>query len=153
MVMIHDWNPKNKRMFDGDYYYDKTHEDYEESYGEMVEKCKPNEVILKGNTEYTLVISYPLSTPYKKKFKTGKKGKTRIQLVDMICKSYRKIYFEEDSSTEIPPLLGSEGGNAPMFNRQETDGKYGIWGHCIEDLLLHSVSITPKGTISCGVDS
>lgn len=141
-IQIENWSPKNGEMFSYPMYYE------EEEYANLVIECYPSEIVLEPNTEYTLVIAYPLSVPYEKKFKVNSDGMTRLKFVDLICKAYRKIYKEEDKSTKIK--VGNISG---MLNRNATNGKYGIWGHSIEDLLLCDASVGKKNRIIVGVDS
>lgn len=44
--------------------------------------------------------------------------------------AYKLMYALEDGDTEAELIPG-------MFNRQFTQGPYGIWGHCIEDLIYN----------------
>lgn len=143
---IASWNPKKEKLFP-DYYYDKNHELHEEEYFKQTQIYQPDDVVLPPDKEYTLIIDYPVKNPYKAKITTGKSGITRKKLAEVACKHYRKMYKEEDKSTKIKPGLIKG-----MFNRRETNGKFGIWGHVIEDLILHSAQI--KGNnIELGVDS
>jgi hypothetical protein len=152
-IQISHWDPADGKMFSWDYYYNPNDSFHDESCKKDVAECDPGEVVLDPNTPYELIIDYPTSTPYRKRFNTCKNGMTRIQLADFICKHYRKMYAEEDGTSNIPGLLGCQGGEAPMLNRQQTDGKYGIWGHCIEDLVLISATVDTKNFITLGVDS
>lgn len=113
-------------------------------YDKEIEANKPNDVILPANKTYILVIDYPLSIPAKIPLKTGKKGMTRSQFVDKVCKAYRAIYKAEDSTSSRKVRLGKDGGSAPMFNREQSDGKWGIWGHDIGDLILCAVHVRGK---------
>lgn len=147
-MYVANWSPIYGLMFSDDYYYDERDDLHDKSCKRQVEACDPKEVVLPPNSEYTLIISYPVSTNYTTKLKTGKKGMTRIQLASNICKHYRKMYAEEDSSS------GGDPGHIPgMLNRAQSDGKYGIWGHDIGDLVLCSAEVDAKGNITVGVDS
>ena len=106
------------------------------------------EVVLPPNKEYILKIDYPLSTPAKFKVSSGKNGITRGKLVALIRKYYQKVYEIEDSSTKIKPKMIPN-----MLNRDFTDGKFGIWGHVIGDLVLVDAEISKEGVITLGVDS
>lgn len=90
--------------------------------------------------EATLLISYPLTKSAKCHIKTrDPNGFTRQEIIEQICENYERIYREEDESTEIEP------GMIPgMFNRVQTNGKYGIWGHVIEDLYIEGISYTDE---------
>jgi hypothetical protein len=141
-VCISNWSPKGKKMFSDSFFYEES------EYDKDIKKCDPDEVVLPPNKEYTLVIDYPVENPYKAKIKTGKKGLTRLQLADKICKHYRKMYDEEDETA------GGDPGHIPgMLNRAESEGKYGIWGHDIGDLVLCSATVKENGDIFLGVDS
>lgn len=85
--------------------------------------------------EFQIRFDYPLSNPVTFKFVDG--PYTRRELAQLICSCYQTIYREEDESTKIP--AGQISPN--MLNRNMTDGKYGIWGHDIGDLVLHTVYI------------
>lgn len=60
--------------------------------------------------------------------------------------SYQEVYRIENSEDEEKLIPG-------MFNRQESNGRYGIWGHCIEDLLyngMHNITYGPnKNSVIC----
>jgi hypothetical protein len=58
------------------------------------------------------------------------------------------MYAEEDETS------GGNPGHIPgMLNRNTSEGKYGIWGHDIGDLLLCSAYVDDSGKITLGVDS
>jgi len=148
VIQISDWNPKDKKMFSWDSYYDKNDDFYDESCEKEVKQCIPDEVVLPPNREYTLIIDYPVSNPYKAKIKIGEKGMTRIKLANEICKHYRKMYAVEDGTA------GGDPGHIPgMFNRATSKGKYGIWGHDLGDLVLIDAKVHKNGNITLGVDS
>lgn len=105
------------------------------------------EVVLKEGS-YTLVITYPLSTPYNGKFKVGKRGMTRGKLVEKVIESYKEIYATEDEDVGAPT-----GNIAGMLNRASSDGRYGIWGHCMEDLMLHTAYVGKGNVVEVSCDS
>jgi len=117
-------------MFSFEYYYDKNHVFHGAEENQKVKKCDPDEIVLLPNKEYTLIIDYSVRYQYKSKIKTGKRGITRLKLADKICKHYDKMYRENDRS-----------------------GKYGIYGHDINDLILVSATVDEKNNIRLGVDS
>ena len=96
---------------------------------------KDGEVVLLAG-EYKLVIDYPLHTPFTHSFKVGAEGMTHRALVTLIAKKYKQIYDEEDKA------IGETG-----------HGPYGIWGHCLEDLMLHTATVLENRNINLGVDS
>jgi hypothetical protein len=119
----------------------------EKEYQEEIDNTLPEEVILPANKKYTLTIDYPLSNPFKTELKTGVKGKTRREVINFIVDSYRKVYDEENNTSGV-----KESFIPGMYNRERTEGKYGIWGHVLGDLILHTLEV--KGTkLSLGVDS
>lgn len=61
--------------------------------------------------------------------------------------AYKACYDIEDKTTTIKPTLLGEIGKEPIYNRVETDGIIGIWGHCIDDLVLHDIYIYKYGTV------
>lgn len=86
------------------------------------------DVILPPKKTYTLVISYPLSKPYKKQINTGKNGMGLGGLLVEIGKAYNEVYAKDD--------------------------EYGVWGHDMEDLAIEGISINPKtNTITLSVGS
>ena len=127
-------------------YPEWMHED--EEYADEIKENLPDEVILPPFNKFTLVIDYPLSTPYHYKFETGENGMTREDFVKLCVDSYHYIYaVEEDTSTVKPALIPG------MYNRIETNGQYGIWGHSLDDLILCSAEISDDNEIELGVDS
>jgi hypothetical protein len=67
------------------------------------------------------------------------KSLKELSLVDHITGSYNRIYLEEEESakTKTIPVDKREG----IINRNQTDGKYGIWGHDLGDLDLSSIIV------------
>jgi len=128
--------------------FNVTHIDSGEEYIYEDTKVLDNkEVVLNPNKTYILHISYPLSTTAKFTLNTGKNGITRGGLVKKICDLYKKIYEIEDNTSDVEPV------NIPgMLNRITTDGKFGIWGHHIGDLVLVNATVS-KEKITLGVDS
>ena len=112
----------------------------------------PDEVVITQN-DITVEFSYPLSKAVTFDFHSNNgNGFTREQLEDLVTSTYQKIYEEEEESTQVEP------GHIPgMLNRNTTNGKYGIWGHDIEDLVLHTLYVTYRDNalpyITLGVDS
>ena len=139
-VSIKGWKSSKKSLYD-DWFLE------EEDTKEEVKNNNPSEVILEPNTEYNLIIDYPLSTPFSRKLNTFSKGMTKLELVDLVCRTYKQIYKEENRSTKV-----KEDYLEGTYNRVKTNGKYGIWGHHIGDLILCSAYVKDK-TITLGVDS
>lgn len=124
---------------------------YNDGYGDDFVKdrikYKQDDVVLKPG-DYILVIDYPVTVFYTTPLTVEASGLTRGGLVQFICRHYKKMYKEEDSGSKI------KAGNIPgMYNRNETNGKYGIYGHDIGDLVLCSAEVSKKNVITLGVDS
>lgn len=88
------------------------------------------EIVLPAGT-YTLKIDYPLNKVYKHTFDVSKKGISRRELINLICDHYTIIFVENENNDE----------------------DYGVWGHIINDLMLHTVFVSSKNHITIGVDS
>ncbi len=58
----------------------------------------------------------------------------RADLVRLISEEYQRIYLEEECTSEINVRL-----IPGTLNRNETNGKFGVWGHTLEDLCLHTI--------------
>lgn len=69
-------------------------------------------------------ISYPLKKPVIYKIPDSKKPYSYKDLAILVSNIYKQIYKEEEQSAHVSP-----------------NGKYGIWGHAIEDLYLHSIIV------------
>lgn len=78
---------------------------------------------LPANQIYQLIIDYPLDKPAVYLIKTGKKGMGLIALLSKIGKLYQKTYDVEDESEA---------------------GRYGIYGHSIDDLNLTGIRVNHK---------
>jgi hypothetical protein len=113
------------------------------------------DIVVIDYSEITLVIDYPLNNPAEFVIKSPQKGFTKKQLALEISKKYHEIYDAEEGSakTKTIPIEKREG----LINRNETDGKYGIWGHDISDLDLSSIEVfkTKDGKIQIllGIES
>lgn len=91
-----------------------------------------------------VLFNYPLENPVIVTFSDG--PFSRRQLAEIICETYAEIYRTEDETTRTQ--VGLMPG---MLNRNQTNGKYGIWGHSIGDLALHAVH--PGSIYTLGIDS
>ena len=99
--------------------------------------------------EVDCVIDYPLSRPCKFKIKFNK-WITPLDVIDQICKKYQEIYKEEDKTA----IMEIRSENTPCLNRSRTDGKWGIWGHSIEDLVIERLYLdTDKNKIDMFIGS
>jgi hypothetical protein len=97
----------------------------------------PDELVLPGG-EYLLVIDYPVANPVEIPVKPeDPRGYTRAGIVREVSRAYRRLYEEEEetSTVKVIPPEARKG----TFNRNETDGKHGIWGHDLRDLAVVKV--------------
>mmetsp|Transcript_8971 Transcript_8971/g.12347 ORF Transcript_8971/g.12347 Transcript_8971/m.12347 type:complete len:161 (-) Transcript_8971:99-581(-) len=104
-------------------------------------------------------IGYPLQEPVDCKISSSNpSGFTRAEIARAVAAEYRRIYDEEKETSELPEeKVCDRNPNSTLLNRAQTNGKYGIWGHGLEDLVLHTIErYTEKNGIpvySLGVDS
>jgi hypothetical protein len=121
--------------------------DYENGIISWVSLEKPEESIsglidAKGilihQNVVTVIIDYPVMNEYRFEL-NATNGFSRELLIKQISKAYHKMYEEEEATATkktIPPE-----NRIGMYNRNETNGKYGIWGHDIADLVLSEIQI------------
>ncbi|WP_426059127.1 hypothetical protein [Hymenobacter sp. B1770] len=91
-------------------------------------------VVPKGKA--TLIIDYPLTNRFYIDLES-RKGLTRVQILRSVSKAYYKLYQEEEQTATVKTIPINE--RITTYNRNQTDGKYGIWGHDIADLVLAEV--------------
>lgn len=96
----------------------------------------PNEVVIKDE-KITMTITYPLSVEVRLPLEK-KGGFTRLDVFKNIYEAYKRIYEEEEKS------VGDPGSYDNLYNRKKSEGKYGIWGHYLGDLVIESVTYDPK---------
>ncbi|WP_282630671.1 hypothetical protein [Empedobacter sedimenti] len=105
-----------------------------------------DEVVL-NDKKVQLIIDYPMKKPASFEL-VSEKGFTRRELILAIQEKYKQIYKEEEESaaTKTIPMNSREG----LSNRNETNGKYGIWGHDLIDLYLTDIEVykDSKGVVS-----
>ena len=95
-----------------------------------------DEVVI-PEAKVTVIIDYPLSNNYKFQL-TSNKGFTRAQLINEISKQYYRLYDEEEKTATVKTIPLKD---RKIYNRNQTDGKYGIWGHDIGDLVLDEIHV------------
>lgn len=88
----------------------------------------PHQVVLPVGS-YSLHIDYPLGeeTPFRKTFTVPVGGMTRRTLVNRIVKAYKYVY--------------------------KNQRKYGIWGHRLSDLFLHTAYVHRGFVVGVDCDS
>ena len=95
----------------------------------------PDELVIKEE-KITIRFTYPLSVKVYLEFE-NEGGFTKLDLFRCIYEGYKKIYDEEENE------VGDPGIYERLYNRRESHGKYGIWGHYIEDLFLEIIFYDP----------
>ena len=100
-----------------------------------------NEIVI-PESNATIIIDYPLTNNFNFEL-ISKSGFTRTQLINEISKQYYQLYEEEEKTATIKTVPMKE---RKMFNRNQTNGKYGIWGHDISDLVLNKIKVYKNST-------
>ena len=103
-----------------------------------IENLIGKDEIVISQTNVILLIDYPLENAIEINIKSNdSNGFTRKELAQKISTEYNRIYKEEEESakTKTTPIEERQG----LINRNKTDGKYGIWGHDIDDLDLSAI--------------
>ena len=80
--------------------------------------------------------------PFRKEFRfdaESKNGFTRAQLLRDISSAYYKIYKEEEQTATTKTIPAEK--RTTTYNRNQTNGIYGIWGHDIADLVLAEILV------------
>ncbi|HMK18751.1 MAG TPA: hypothetical protein VK492_11140 [Chitinophagaceae bacterium] len=95
-----------------------------------------------SETKLTIIIDYPLISNYKFEI-FSKDGFTRAHLINEISKRYYQLYDEEEKTATIKTVPLKE---RKIYNRNQTNGKYGIWGHDIGDLVLDEIHVYKNTT-------
>ncbi|EFC40831.1 predicted protein [Naegleria gruberi] len=109
-------------------------------YEDELERYEDTTDLIPNRQSITIEYDYPLSIPARKTFERPVNGFTQRQLVALICRGYKEIYEEEDGSSSITAQpMRDQDPNCSLINRCSTNGKYGIWGHEIGDLMLHTL--------------
>jgi len=98
----------------------------------------PDEMVIPYQ-KVVLIIDYPVAKPVFFELTSQSKGFTRKQIIFEISKKYHELYEEEEKTAKIKTI--PMGQRKTLANRNETDGKYGIWGHDLSDLDLSSIDI------------
>jgi hypothetical protein len=116
---------------------------------------KAGDIVVPNNLLY-VVVDYPVSNQWEFKVTSANpKGFTKAELVNEISRVFHSMYLEEARTTEVPVVPKAE--RKTLRNRNRTNGKYGIWGHDIDDLVLHTVELHKAGDgklyAKLGIDS
>jgi hypothetical protein len=86
----------------------------------------------------TIIIDYPLTHEYRFNLSSDT-GFSKAQLVKELSKHYYQLYAEEEASATIKTIPADQ--RKTLANRNQTNGKYGIWGHDIADLMLADILV------------
>lgn len=96
----------------------------------------PDEIVIEDE-EIKIEFSYPLKRgTIREYYSIG--GFTRLFLAQCIFEGYYTIYEEEEAA------VGNPGHYENLYNRRESDGPYGIWGHDMCDLTLDYIDYNPN---------
>ena len=105
------------------------------------------------DTAINIIIDYPLTNPYTFHLHSDT-GFTRAMLLKAISKHYYLLYAEEEKTATIKTLPVKK---RKIENPNQTNGKYGVWGHDIRDLMLDQANVyrNDKGvvTLTLEIDS
>lgn len=107
---------------------------FDKDMAQLIDKDK---VVIKVNI-VTVIIDYPLKNECRFGL-SSPNGFTRGQLVNAISAKYHEIYKEEEDSGKVKTVPADK--RTTVSNRNQTDGKYGIWGHDLSDLALDHILI------------
>ena len=97
---------------------------------------KPEEIII-NDEKITIQFTYPLSVEIIEEYQQ-EGGFSRKDLFRYIFEEYKKIYDEEEEE------VGDPGTYERLYNRRSSNGRYGIWGHYLEDLYLEFIRYDEK---------
>ncbi len=103
------------------------------------ELVNANEIMIEDE-KISVSFTYPLSEEVIVECeKEG--GFSRIDLFKLIYENYKRFYEEEETET------GDPGSYDNLYNRKKSQGKYGIWGHYLEDLCIENLRYDAKNKI------
>lgn len=106
---------------------------------DFLNNVKNVDEIVIAEPSITILFNYPLNNDYYFTFMTdGTLGFTRGYLLRCIVDKYIEIYQEEEDTLSQHPVIPVN-QRVGLLNRNQTDGKYGIWGHDLNDLSLNYV--------------
>ena len=110
----------------------------------------PDEIVIKDEN-IKIIFDYPMRLEAVFDFHHPG-GFSRMHLIRFIKDTYRKIYDEEEKTTTMQVLPINQ--RKRLLNRNETNGKYCIYGHDIDDLYIESIHYDPEFSIvSLGIGS
>jgi hypothetical protein len=98
----------------------------------------PDKIVLSNKT-VILIIDYPVKAPLYFPLTSPGNGFSRRQLITAISQQYHSLYKEEEKTATHKTIPADQ--REGLINRNETNGKYGIWGHDLSDLDLSSIEV------------
>jgi len=96
----------------------------------------PKRLLIKEET-ISIKFSYPLTNKVTFEY-NNKEGFTRMDLLRCIYEGYKKIYETEEEDA------GDPGTYEKLYNRRTSEGRYGIWGHYLNDLIIEGMVYDSK---------
>jgi hypothetical protein len=88
------------------------------------------------DTSITIELDYPLTRTFFFQLESNSPtGFTKRELAEKIIKLYNWIYQKEEDTSHIKVVSSN---NKP-YNRNTTDGLFGIWGYNLSDLYMRSI--------------
>lgn len=129
-------------------------EGYDDEDDEQLEELntsnKKSKKKLSRNVKYVVaVISYPIENPALFKFDCSNIELTYGKLLYLYTYAYQLMYKLENEDVGVPTE------NIPgMLNRGKSEGRFGIWGHDITDLIYNGGSTLrfTNDTVICEFD-
>ena len=97
---------------------------------------KPKELLVKEEN-ISIKFSYPLRNKVTFEY-NNKGGFTRLDLFRCIYEGYKNIYKTEERE------VGDPGTYERLYNRRQSEGKYRIWGHYMNDLRIEGIVYDSK---------
>lgn len=91
----------------------------------------------------SILFAYPLHNKVNFTFDTDSEGFSREDILQLISESYEEIYKTENETSKI-----KEGTLEGTKNRNGTNGKYSIYGHFLENLILHEISVEDRDDVA-----
>ena len=118
----------NDKEFHGKYGHNRC---FQIAYDDPEEVLGKDDIITHAK-KATVIFRYPLTEEFKFEFKNSQGKITRREFVLFIQSTYRYIYNKEAENKKSKRVMG-------IYNRQSSNGPYGIWGHHIDDLVIEGV--------------
>jgi hypothetical protein len=120
-----------------------------------IAKMRARDEIVLAKRRAVVVIDYPVAKDVEFPIEAATDaGFSRAELVRAISGVYHRMYEEEERTAKQKTIPMDQ--RTGLINRNETDGVYGIWGHDLGDLVLHTIEVSEKGGVTylvLGIDS